>query len=486
MTSSTSRRFPNFAWAWPEGGRLLLLHAALNPEDATARQALAEWFETNDLDDADFPEHRLFAAITTRFGRALEGLAEYPRLVGLQRLYWTQSRLSVSANLPPLREFVDAGLKIVLLKGAARIALDPAEQKSRTAFDLDLLLPDADFETAVALLTARGWQSSRGESALGLRARVSSVRARNFKHGRFGDIDLHRCAYQYVQASDEHDAKLLTEAAPATYYGVDVFVPCVEERIVMAMGHGAFDGHHHSDWLVDIAGMLQRETVDWDKLHAIAKGRRLCGSVAIALSLLAQGLNVAIPQTVLSRFGADKPRARLRTVPMLIMARDTETLNGPQKKLRGVLQSAILMRLSGRNTKRDTNLVHAFTRATTVTGQGSTTFAHIAESTTPAGAGDWTLTAELLVDMPAVRRRIEMEINGPDRNLCHVKTLHLCKRAGLHVIRFAAQLTLTEADFPVTLVSLPSKYIESEPGSPERLKYDVLAFSPVKLTLSRR
>lgn len=130
MNNVPSRRFPNFAWAWPDGGRLQLLQAALNPDEGVARQALSTWLSQNNLDDASFPEHRLFAAISTRFGRGLEGLEEYPRLVGMQRLHWTQSRLAVSVNLPPLRKFVDLGLKPVLLKGAARVALDPTQQKS--------------------------------------------------------------------------------------------------------------------------------------------------------------------------------------------------------------------------------------------------------------------------------------------------------------------------------------------------------------------
>ncbi|MEJ6478851.1 MAG: nucleotidyltransferase family protein [Octadecabacter sp.] len=483
MTEDPSRRFPNFAWSWPEGRRLLLLHAALNPDNATARQALADWFAQNDLADATFPEHRLLAAITTRFGRSLEGMAEYPRLIGLHRLHWTQSRLAVAANLPPLQAFVDAGLKVVLLKGAARIALDPSEQKSRTAFDLDLLLPDRDFETAVGILTSQGWQSTRGESALGLRARVSSVRARNFKMGRFGDIDLHRCAYQYVHASEHDDAQLLIDAQPATYYDVPVFVPTVEERLVMAMGHGAWDGHHHSDWLVDIASMLEREVVDWDKLRKIAVGRHLGGPVAIALSFLSQELNLPIQHDDLKRFGAHKPRARIRDIPALILARDTETLGGLQRRMRGVVHQMYRLRRSGRDKSHDTKLVRARTRATALPDGGPKTYSHVAEQSASSSAGRWALTAKLLIKTPAVRRRIELELNAPDRNLCHIQALHLHKRAGTQLISFSTQIDLTEADFPVTLASLPSKYVEAGPDAPERLKYDKLPFTVLSLAL---
>ncbi|MCG3267388.1 nucleotidyltransferase family protein [Yoonia sp. I 8.24] len=485
MNSFPSRRFPNFAWAWPDGGRLQLLQAALNPDEDIALQALSTWLSQNDLDDASFPEHRLFAAITTRFGRKLEGLAEYPRLVGLLRLHWTQSRLAVSANLPPVRKFVEMGLKPVLLKGAARVALDPTQQKSRSAFDLDLVMPDADFETAVCMLLDDGWQSTRGESALGLRARLSSVRARNFKKGRFGDIDLHRCAYQNIQANARFDAELLRDALPVTYYDLPVFVPSVEERLVMAMGHGAWDGHHHSDWLVDIAGMLNSETVDWDKLYAIARGRNLRGPIAIALSFLATEINIPLPDDVLRRFGAHTSRARLRDIPSLILARDTQNLSAFQTRVRAIVHGASRLGRSGRDAKRDTRQLRRFTRPAQVSDPSPSVFSHVSAQPQSIAPGTWTLKAKLLFKMPAVRRRIELEINGPDRNLGHVQVLHLRKSAGTFVAQFSIKLELEETDFPISLVSLNSKYVEAEPDAPERIKYDRLPFVPLLLELNQ-
>lgn len=485
MSSNYSRRFPNFAWAWPEGGRLLLLHAALNPNEAVARQALKDWLAQNDLDDAGFPEHRLFSAITTRFGRTLDNLPEYPRLIGLQRLNWTQSRLAVSANLPMLQAFVEAGLKVVLLKGAARIALNQSEQKSRAAYDLDLLLPDGDFETAVEMLTAQDWQSGRGESGLGVKARLSSVRARNFKKGRFGDIDVHRCSYQYVYANEALDTQLLTEAQPANYYGLPVFVPSAEERLIMAMGHGAWDGHTHSDWLVDTAGIIERETIDWDKLYKIAVGRRLSGPVAIALSFLAQEMKLPVPVDILQRFGANRKRARLQDIPALIMARDIEALGGVQKQFRELVHSLYRIRRTGRNKQYDTKLIRTFTRSTALESDGAEAFTHNTERPKKPGAGQWKLTAKLLVKMPAVRRRIELDVNGPERNLCHVQALHLRKKAGFYLVTFSEQLTLSEADFPVSVESLPSKFIGTYSQDVVGQKYEQLPIEVVSLELTQ-
>lgn len=275
-------------------------------------------------------------------------------------------------------------------------------------------MPDDDFETAVCMLLDDGWQSSRGESVLGLKARLSSVRARNFKKGRFGDIDLHRCAYQHIQASPRFDAELLADALTVTYYEVPVFVPSVEERLVMAMGHGAWDGHHHSDWLVDIVGMLNSETVDWDRLHAIAQGRKLRGPIAIALSFLSQEINIPLPHDVLHRFGAHRARAKLRDIPSLILARDAQDLTFLQTRVRAFVHAASRFRQSGRNANRDTHQLRTFTCTTPAKDTGPFVHSHVAAQPRPVAPGTWTMTAEILFKTPAIRRRVELEINGPD------------------------------------------------------------------------
>jgi hypothetical protein len=147
-----SHRFPSLSWAWPQGGRHLLIVAAICPDEDRAFEAIQQWLRETDLDDATFAEHRLLSAITTRFDARLAHHPEYARLCGLQRLNWTKSRMAVSTAKPALQKMVDAGLSVILLKGACRIALDIAEQKSRTSYDLDLLLNHSDFANAIEIL----------------------------------------------------------------------------------------------------------------------------------------------------------------------------------------------------------------------------------------------------------------------------------------------------------------------------------------------
>ncbi len=116
-----SRRFfPTLRWAWPAGGLDQLLLAAACPDESRARAALDAWLNANDIDAVEYRDQRLLVAITDRFGTTLGARPEGPRLAGLQRHLWTRSRMAIAQAATALRRMVDAGIPVMLLKGAAR------------------------------------------------------------------------------------------------------------------------------------------------------------------------------------------------------------------------------------------------------------------------------------------------------------------------------------------------------------------------------
>ncbi|WP_342071653.1 nucleotidyltransferase family protein [Yoonia algicola] len=472
-----SRRFPNLAWAWPQGGRNQLVVAAICPDEARAFAAIESWLHETDLDDATFAEHRLLAAITTRFDDRLKKHKEYARLNGLQRLNWTRSLMAMSAAKPALQEMVSAGLRLILLKGACRVALDVSEQKSRTAYDLDLLLSPSDFVGAFEILAANGWVSTRGESVLGLRGRISSVRARNFKHGRFGDIDLHQSAYHIANQSENIDRALLDDVQPAQFYGLPVFVPSPEERLAMAIGHGGWDGHSHSDWLVDAARIVNVDGVDWDKFCKIIKCRKLSGPTAIALSYLSTEVGLNISSEVLREVCGRTNLASPAQISAMFLAKDTGKLTSAQRTIRRAFENFHKLKHSGRDKMQDTPLFRAVTKP----GSSAAATAGVLEQQlvpdTQAKAGLWSFNVTLNVKAPPKRRRIEFEINSPTRNLCHLQAFHLRKSGDHTMMRFKGQIELKKDDFPCVLSALPGKLVEAPDGSAEHQKYGIVPFS---------
>ncbi len=471
-----SRRFPRLSWAWPAGGRHLLITAAICPDDDRAFAAIQQWLHETDLDAATFAEHRLLASITTRFDQRLMPHDEYPRLCGLQRLNWTKSRMAISATKPALEMMVDAGLQIILLKGACRVALDITEQKSRTSYDLDLLLDPEDFVHAFEILAKDGWKSTRGESVLGLRARLSSVRARNFKKGRFGDIDLHKAGYHNTRANDALDQHLLHDVLPVQFYGLKVFIPSTEERIALAIGHGGWDGHSHSDWLVDLAGILEKETVDWDKFTKIIRGRKLQEQAAIALSYLSQEIGVHIPTEVRLEICDWRVLSAPSRIGAMLLAKESESMSRGQKLVRSMVRGLHRSRSSGRDKSQDTSIFRALTKTTNQHSLTECALTH--QITIPDIPPTGTLSFNITIDMPAPRkrRRIELELNGAHRNICHLQIFHIWTSEGNVSARFRGEVVVTPEDWPLNLTALPGKLLVHTSGGGEREKHDAVPF----------
>lgn len=484
QTSDHSRRFPNLAWAWPNGARHQLVTAAICPDHDRAYAAIKLWLANTDLDEATFAEHRLLAAITMRFSDRLKQEPEFGRLSGLQRLHWTKSRMAVAAVTPALKEMNNQGLQIILLKGSCRVALDPSEQKARTSYDLDLLLSAQGMSDAFEILAAQGWQSTRGESTMGLRARISTVRARNFKKGKFGDIDLHQNAYHTANAHPELDRKLFIERQPVTYYGFDVFIPSAEERLAMAIGHGGWDGHSHSDWLVDAAGIITREAIDWPKFKAIISGRNLTGATAIALSYLQDCIGLDLPAGTMDAICGRALFRLPRQIPALILARDADDLTRPQQFARKVIENVQKARFSGRDKIVDTTVTRSFVRRPKAPSNAKATFQFPLDTSGISGRGKYCLTVTVEMDAPPVRRRFEFEINDLRRNICNLQAIHWNKKSGKIRANFKVDIEVDAQDFPLTLATLPGKLIES-PGTPqERQKYAAVPFSLVRVTFA--
>ena len=63
-------------------------------------------------------------------GKQLRDHAAYPRLVGLQRMLWTKSRLAIQEATASLHRLREAGIELLLIKGASRLALDDSRRQT--------------------------------------------------------------------------------------------------------------------------------------------------------------------------------------------------------------------------------------------------------------------------------------------------------------------------------------------------------------------
>lgn len=296
MAPTVPARFPAYAWAWPKGGRDLLLRAAILDDLPSAGRAFGAWLDGHDFNDVTFAEQRLLVAISARLPDTVVSGSVRARLKGIERMLWTHSTLALQAARPALRVLDDAGIPVMVLKGAARAAIDMGDVRGRFASDVDLLVPRPHFETAYRALRSQDWHhNQRREPRL---ARITGI---NLYRGKHGDLDLHKFPLHQLNHGDADQSPLWARATQCTFLGQPVRVPSPSDRLLMAIAHGGIDGHQHSDWLVDCAVLMGSNTVDWPLFERLCAERHLEAHAALALSYLVDVLGMNMPPDALAR-----------------------------------------------------------------------------------------------------------------------------------------------------------------------------------------
>jgi hypothetical protein len=308
--------FGSVEWAWPTGGRDLLLRAAILEDIPEAVRALREWMTTHELEDIHFAEQRLVVAISHRMPEgALEG-REKTRLGGVERMLWSHCVVAFREAKLALAALGDAGIEMIVFRGAARSVLDISNLRGRYASEIDILVHPTDFERAIGAVLAAGW-GWRGGKAKNLK-RLTGM---NLLHGRFGEVDIHRYAYRHLIASDANPDDLWGRATRHEFLGQTVGVPSGTDRLLIALAHGSIDGHANSDWLVDAALLIRDGEVDWALFERLALQRDLATGALIGLSYLAGPLKLPVPADLLARLEAASRRKPIRRALALLEAR---------------------------------------------------------------------------------------------------------------------------------------------------------------------
>ena len=161
---------------WPSASNTLLLTAALHPDPDKARQGWRGWEELQRFEAVNWAEMRVFPVVARRLPQLGVDSPLLPRLAGVRRFLWTKARMLHRAVTPLLQSLRAAGITPYLTKGAARIALDPAEAVERYSHDVDVLVRPDEWEIAVDLVLAAGLtpeQNLSREALLRLRSRAT-------------------------------------------------------------------------------------------------------------------------------------------------------------------------------------------------------------------------------------------------------------------------------------------------------------------------
>lgn len=475
-----NRFFPACAWAWPSAGLDQLVCAAISPDKSIALTSAQYWLCHNDIDRVAFREHRLLAAVSARLGSALARQAAYPRLIGLQRQLWTRSRMAMAEAAPILKVMHEHRIRVMLLKGGARIAARPTDQQSRVSHDLDILVEASHFRKALDVLFDAGWVPASGESSLSIKSRADSIRSMNFFHQRFGDIDLHQWAYGRSSPITKANVALWDESTLGDFFGSPVYVPSATDRLALAIHHSALDAHTHSDWLVDCAQLVTDTTVDWIRLLELLRQLRAIVAAQIVFSYLSVRIGLAVPTDFLRKLMVDSSTGWLQRIGDLLQAKPRANWSLVSRIARGIVKQS---RLLGERSEVVQPMVNrgAVSRLPKIK-QLSLSTSFVLHQWATKDSGTWHFQIDLAVNLPAKARRMEFELNTDTQHLLRLRARSLWRRSGFALIRFFGEVNHEGAETNLRIEARPGRALRGGESQAELERYAPIAFSVLPST----
>jgi hypothetical protein len=291
---------------WPPERQILLLTAALGAP-GPAQAAWRRWNQLCTLDEATSPEVRLLASVARRMPELDPGSPLMSRLIGARRYIFTRTQLTLAAARPLLAALTDAGLRLLLIKGAARIAEDPKLAAERTLRDVDVLVHPEDLGAAFAIVERAGWMPRLPNWWAvdgSLEERVQSFHATGFNTPdpkASGVVDIHHFTLPMCRNVGD-DGAFWTRARKATFLEMPFLVPSPTDSILIALAHALLfsSGQKTADWALDIEPPIRAGSVDWSIFLQEAHARKIEAFLLAPLILAARRIGIAMPAAVIA------------------------------------------------------------------------------------------------------------------------------------------------------------------------------------------
>lgn len=289
----------------PVGPLDLLVKAALAPPDI-AREAWRTWRRGYTLDETPWNEVRLLGAVAERIDWLEPDAEIVPRMKGIQKFLYAQTQLCLSGCTGGLKALAAAGIPMMLIKGAARVAADGRVARQRLVRDLDLLVPFADRFRAFATLWEAGWRfKANGAWQLAWHRMDSTANHHAWSlSSDAAEIDLHHFSNSLNRRTGDDDG-LWRRARETQWRGLSLRLPDASDGLVLGIVHGLrWSQECNADWLIDVTASLDTGHVDWDLVVADAARREVQAILLHGLAYIRDVLRRDVPQPVLDHLAA--------------------------------------------------------------------------------------------------------------------------------------------------------------------------------------
>lgn len=289
----------------PTPEQILLLRACLF-SGADAAAAWTAWRTRVNFDDIDAASYRLVPLLYQNLRREKIEDALLGRLKGIYRHTWSRNQLLFHAAAKVLRAMQDAGISVLVLKGATLASAHYMDAGLRPMNDFDFLIPLAGAHRAFAVLEKCGWRCTESVPPDQL---LWCSYAGKWMNRAGQQIDLHWHLMPEGRQPDRDDdgwaRAVEIEIGGGKFPGMNA-----TDLLWHVCAHGAVgDAIPAIRWVADAWTILQnrRTTIDWPRLVAAAQQRQLTMAVSRALIFLRDEFNAPVPGTVIAELRRTPP-----------------------------------------------------------------------------------------------------------------------------------------------------------------------------------
>lgn len=467
-----------FRQVWPSPSIDNLLRAALLEDDEEAASAWRAFESSTDFDHPTGGEMRLLGLVSSRLGTLAPDSPIRPRVAGVERQNWTRSQVVIGEAASGLRAFSAAAIDMLVIKGGGHAARGGVVARWRLLSDLDVVVRPDSVEASFDLLIADGWVPSGSGTVLYQRENLGNAVGTNLVRGKFGNLDLHRTAFHQPYLSIPDDPPIWERSVAGKLAGVAVRVPCATDMIVIGLAHGALDAHKHSDWLADIALAIDLGEIDWALLEAIVERRGLQGPAAGALRYVVERLQRPLPESLIARLESHALREPLALAAKLVETKPKTDRVGLSWMLRLVAKQSRLWRGRRKKTYDFPTFRPSWLPGRRRNRASENALQHELRlpDRDPQHAWSGLFDLTVVVELPAVKRRVEFEVNSNERHLARLRARVINRGRRTRTFRFKFSISLQAGETGVVLTAAPARVFNSDVPAQLLERYDALPF----------
>lgn len=289
---------------WPTLAQEQLLKAALG-DGEDALQAFYAWRQGVDLDgELGYPVLRLLPLVYHNLQRL--GLHDplLGRLKGVYRRAWCENQTLFFAMHPLVQQLREAGVELLMLKGAALVLSYYGNHALRPMSDFDLGVRMQHLPRAVDVLTKAGWTLDSNLSADGLRYFHAAVYLQGSLQADLHYHFLHECV---TPAADQW---FWSDIEAVDFQGMPVWQLAPTALLLHTVVHGVrWNEEPPIRWIADAVTVLRQRggEVNWERLLAFADSQRLTYRLALGLTYLAEHFAIELPESVQTHLQQYRP-----------------------------------------------------------------------------------------------------------------------------------------------------------------------------------